>query len=659
MLAHSVRHLQFVEPKPTYELLNPMFNDKFFTGTDGSDGVTPSIQHYGTKECVPFRDKIIPKYPELSSAICAEYDHIASTSSYANANRRLVELDKRLSIKRFHLTDESLISTNGFHLSKANLFSIDGLNLTGYDDDILDLAIKIAYSVKQYKTRKTDEETLTFCIELAEHYRLDFSSLIARVKALPALLNRFLDPSVWKRKLSALCRSELQAVTRELRQVHKFFSPYSSHFCAKRYKSRKAKTEEYLANTVLENELGYSLTLLDAASRNPSNPYIRFVELVRVSEGYSEIASQIGYECLFITLTAPSCKHKMQLKYERKGHHKKAISAIPNPSFDGSSPKEVNRYLAHLYELITAKLARNNIHKFGIRSVEPHHDGTPHWHFCLFLHPKDIEQTKDIFREYALKDYPNEKGASKQRVKFEVIPSGAATGYLIKYITKNTTGTALNNSLEKDIGTEWYGTDPLDNVLKIESWARDCGIRQFQVIGVHSVQAYREFRRLEEQTGHLESIRQAAQDGDWASFVNLMGGPFATLKDIEIRLAYGARQKLDKETGEVIEQTTSKYGDDAKDTVIGLIHAGVTILTRIHFWEVKSTSEVVQACQKIMDGVVDLIEEVNFQNARIIPHHRSSKPHSDENLFSKSGVLPAWQRAPLRQTKSGALDLFQ
>lgn len=634
MLSHSTSHLQFVAPKAcAYKLQSPMFGDTSFVGFDGVNKTASDIEHFGTKECVVFRDKIISKFRDLSPAIRAEYDYIASTSSYVSANRRLLELDKRLHISDF--------------------------NLTSNDDDVFELSKRLAKLSKDYRLNHSESDALNLCLDLACQYRLDFTSLINRVKTSSFILNRFEDPSVWKRKLSSLCRVELQAVTRELRQVHKFFSPYSSRLCAKRYKARKTKTEEYLANTVLENELGDSYTLLELASKNPSNPYIRFVELVRVSEGYSEIAADIGYECLFVTITTPSCKHKMQLQYEGKGSKRKAISAVPNPNFDGSSPKEINRYLAHLYELITAKLARKNIHKFGVRSVEPHHDGTPHWHLCLFLNPKDIEQAQDIFREYALKDYPNEKGASKQRVKFEVIPSGAATGYLIKYLTKNTTGTALNNSLEKDIGTEWYGTDPLESVIKIESWARDNGIRQFQVIGVHSVQAYREFRRLDQQTGHLENIRQAARDGDWASFVNLMGGPFITRKELEVRLAYGARQKLNKETGEITEHTTSKYGDEAKDSVVGLIHAGVTIISRIHFWEVNPTPQVVEACQKIMHGVVDLIEEINYQNTSIIPQSKNSKPHSDENLFSKSGVLAARPRAHLRQTKSDALDLYQ
>jgi len=634
MLSHSTSHLQFVAPKATkYILQNPMFGNTSFVGFDGVNKTASDIEHFGTKECAVFRDNIITKFRDLSSAIRAEYDYVASTSSYVNANRRLLELDKRL-----HISD---------------------LNLTSNEDDIIELSKRLAKLCKGYRLNNTENRSINLCLDLAQQYQLDFSSLINRVKVSSSILNRFEDPSVWKRKLSALCRSELQAVTRELRQVHKFFSPYSSHITTKRYQFRQVKTEEYLANTILENELGDSFSLLELSAKNSSNPYIRFVELVTISKGYAELASEIGYKCLFITLTSPSCMHRMQLKYERKGKSSKPISAVPNPNWDQSSPKEVNRYLAHLYELITAKLARNDIHKFGIRSVEPHHDGTPHWHLALFIHPKDIELTKDIFREYALKDFPNEKGAAKNRVVFKVMPNEFATGYTIKYITKNTTGNALNNSLDKDIDKEWHGTNPLDNALKIEAWARDCGIRQFQVIGVHSVQAYREFRRLDEQKGKLELIRQAATNGDWASFVNLMGGPFITRKELEVRLAYGARQKLDRETGEITEQTTSKYGDDAKDSVIGLIHAGVTILSRVHFWEVKPTPQVVEACQKIMHGVVDLIEEINYQNTPVITHHSNSKPHSDENLFSKNGVQAARPRVHLRQTKSDALDLYQ
>ena len=592
------------------------------------------LNSLGTPQCESFRDSIFVKARDLAGAFRAEYDYVAKTSSYVHANRRLLELEKRL-------------ESNGF-------------NITSSDDDIFDLSNKLARISTTYINVNSPYKALALCLELGSQHNLDFSSLVARVDNIPALLNRFKDSSVWKRKLSALCRSDIQALTRELRQTHKFFSPYSSRVSIKRHKSRKAKTEKTLSRTMLVNELGETFSLAEISAKNPSNPYIRFVELVTIGKGYASLAEQIGYQCLFVTLTAPSCMHRMQLLYKHHGNKKQPIKAVPNPNFDGSTPKQVNQYLAHQYELITAKLARNNIHKFGMRTVEPHHDGTPHWHLALYLHPKDIDLAKDIFREYALKQFANEKGALKNRIDFKVLHGESAMGYLVKYISKSTTGIGLNNTQNTGHENEWHGTNSIESAQSIEAWARDCGIRQFQIIGVHSVQAYREFRRLDKQQDpQLEAIRQAARDGDWAEFVNLMGGPFISRKNMETKLAYGARQRLNRDTGEIETVSTSKYGDEAKDTVIGVIHAGITILSRIHFWDIKVTPRLTEASQKIMDGVVDLLDEIHFQNTRPKHDDQHIGPHFDENLFSEGWGHARAAKSAMQQTKSVALDLYQ
>ena len=605
-----------------------------FESFDNKIKENSDLNSLGTAQCESFRDSIFVKARDLAGAFRAEYDYIAKTSSYVHANRRLLELEKRL-------------ESNGF-------------NITSSDDDIFDLSNKLARISTTYINVNGPYKALSLCLELASEYSLDFSSLVSKVDEIQPLLNRFKDPAIWKRKIGSLCRSEIQALSRELRQTHKFFSPYSSRVSIKRHQNRMANTLETLSRTKLENELGQSFSLADIASRNPSNPYIRFVEFVTVAKGYASIASQIGYQCLFVTLTAPSCMHRMQLRYKHNGKKKQAISAVPNPNWDGSTPKQVNQHLAHLYELITAKLARKSIHKFGFRVVEPHHDGTPHWHLALLIDPQNIDAVKEVFTEYALRDYPNEKGAQKNRIDFKVLQSEAAIGYLVKYISKSTTGIGLNNAQNAGHGEDWYGTDAIKSALSIEAWARDCGIRQFQIIGVHSVQAYREFRRLDEQQDpQLEAIRQAARNGDWAEFVNLMGGPFISRKDMETKLAYGARQRLNRETGEIETVSTSKYGDEAKDTVIGVIHAGITILSRIHFWDVKVTPRLTEASQKIMDGVVDLLDEIHFQNTRPKHDEQHIGPHFDENLFSEGWGHARAAKSALQQTKSVALDSFQ
>ncbi|MBO1916561.1 replication endonuclease [Providencia rettgeri] len=49
---------------------------------------------------------------------------------------------------------------------------------------------------------------------------------------------------------------------------------------------------------------------------------------------------------------------------------------------------------------IRAAYARAGIRVFGFRVVEPHHDGTPHWHMLLFVRPEQVDELRDIFCYY-------------------------------------------------------------------------------------------------------------------------------------------------------------------------------------------------------------------------------------------------------------------
>jgi len=435
-------------------------------------------------------------------------------------------------------------------------------------------------------------------------------------------------------------------------------SPYSSEISLKRHKQRKTNNTTYLESQIAVNQDGYEATLLDLSERSTSNPKHRRTELIVTTKGQECLAKSLGMIGVFVTPTLHSAMHRMTKITDKQG---KVIKVIPNPKWDGSSPKDGHNYLLkQFWQPASAKLKRNNIQYFGLRVPEPHHDGTPHWHLLLFIFPDDYQRLKEILTEYAFRTAPNEKGADERRITFEQIKEGinpetgheySAVGYVIKYICKNVDGYMIDNQVHiANTHKDWHQTNPYESAEKIETWARDNGIRQFQRLGVTSVQLYREFRRLGEQEGHLEVIRQAADSGDWAAFVMAMGGPFVSRKDQCASIAYGKGNKLNKDTGEIIPVLKTKYRDEAKDRVIGVLYAGMTVLSRINFWEIKDTEKVKAARQKIMSGVVELITEIHDQNINEIHQGNNSKQHSEENLFSKSGVLPARQRAHLRQT---------
>lgn len=149
---------------------------------------------------------------------------------------------------------------------------------------------------------------------------------------------------------------------------------------------------------------------------------------------------------------------------------------------------------------------------------------------------------------------------------------------------------------------------------------------------------WRELRRLSEQDGLLEQVREAADSGDWASFVEAMGGPNISRNSQLVRPAYALSEKLDRSTGEITKVTHTEYGDEARERVIGVLITGITVLSRTHFWEIKENEKVRSARQQIMNGIVDLLEEI-----------------SDQNPAESIPINPSL----LQQAKPAALDLCQ
>lgn len=569
-----------------------------FIGYDGRTYNNNVLDAFGTFECKRFRERILSRFPDLAPVMRAEYFTLAQSQSSVKANLRFLELNKRLYIK--------------------------GLNLLSSHEDIKAFATKQVGYCKKIKASALGLESIFLqCQKLTSALGISAPQPENYDGKYQPCINRLCCEKWWRRQLVKKQKTTVESTVRELRQVHYHKTPYCSTLSVKAHQQQKFSNRQYLENQLAVNEIGQEYTLAELADLTVSNPSIRRLELITRCKGFEEVAKEFGHNALFFTLTAPSRFHRMT-KITNKG---KVIKVIPNKNYEHKTPRDTQDYLSNLWGKIQAKLGRENIKPYGFRVAEPHHDGTPHWHFLLFIAPEQSEQLISIFQRWALQDSPDENGAADHRLKVEVIKSGinpatgneySATGYLIKYICKAIDGYGINNQEKTASGKEWHGKNPQDIAQRIEAWARTYRIRQFQQIGGPSVTVWRELRRLSEQEGALENIRAAADSGDWAAFVKAMGGPNVSRNEHLVRPAYALSEKLDQNTAEITQVTHTEYGDEARERVVGVLIAGITVLSRTHFWHIKENEKVRSARQKIMTGIVDLLEEIQEQNQPLV-----------------------------------------
>jgi len=561
-------------------------NNKF-TGFDGLTYNNEIFNSIGTYECRAFRDEIFSRNEALSGPMRAEYLRLSQVS-YVKANDRLLKLDDFLNPVKLNL-----LNSNDSYLNDA-----------AHSISMMCTEIRQSYAV--------DVDCYNALCKLSAAYSIEPPVLLPDNSNVISCLNRFCCQKFWRKKLRKLRGDRAEFVARELREVSAKKSLYCSDISLNYRRCQKANSRQFLESRTAVNELNQEFTLAQLAELSPSNPLIRRIELINRLKGFEVLAKSFDHDAVFITLTAPSRYHRMT-KIVVNG---RVVKAVPNKKYDGSDPKDAQKHLLKVWAKIMAKFGRLDVRPYGFRIAEPHHDGTPHHHFLLFASSQNIKIITDIFTAYALADSPNEAGANEHRVKFELIKKGinpktgreySAVGYLIKYVSKNIDGFRVDNE-GADKNLDWADKDSSSIAERIDAWARTHRIRQFQQIGGGSVTVWREVRRLPEQKGLLEEIRQAAQANDWCSFVQLMGGPMCKREQQTVRPLYANSEKLDRVTGEIIPHLYTEYGDLASERILGVITAGLTVLSRIHFWEIKQTESVLQAQKKIMLGISELLD---------------------------------------------------
>ncbi|WP_122096173.1 replication endonuclease [Rahnella sp. Larv3_ips] len=355
-----------------------------------------------------------------------------------------------------------------------------------------------------------------------------------------ASMLRLVSGDWWEKQLRAQQRLWREALMIACGYVSRATSPYASKNAIRDVVSRRLSALNYLRQCDIENiQSGEKLSLLDTVLASISNPKLRRMELMTLIAGVEDVADQQQDRGLFITLTTPSKYHPMKTTGPHSApqfNHKWDAQAF--------TPKDAQRYLVAVWAKIRTTFKDRNLKVYGVRVVEPHHDGTPHWHMMLFTPPAQQQKVIDVMRKYALEEDAQEPGADVSRFNCKPLNRGGAAGYIAKYVAKNIDGYALEGETDFDSGR------PLTDVAtSVTAWASTWRIPQFHAIGIPSVGAYRECRRIRHISlacqfdTRVEAVRCAADSGDYAAYIHAQGGIHIGRKDHTVRVA---RQQTDE-----------------------------------------------------------------------------------------------------------------
>lgn len=331
-------------------------------------------------------------------------------------------------------------------------------------------------------------------------------------KTLAGNLARVVDYQWWRRKLKKMRRRTQDAAARGAGKVHARGQLYCANSTVNDWGARQRKNRAVMESTYLENQNGDVYSIAELSDKTTALPELRRNEMMTRIAGIGEWAELVGWDCEMWTMTTPSRFHAMN-------HNKKTGRVWKNPNFDGSTPADAQAWLNKSWQLMRAAFARDGLQFVGLRTVEPHHDGTPHWHLVVMAPPAALDQARDIARKHQFRESPKEAGAAEHRFNAKRLPAGAAAGYAAVYVSKNIDGYGCQGLDDHESGR------PLsDSAARVPAWASCWSIRQFQFFGDAPVGLWRTLRRLTEQSTAqavgIDFVRRLADESKYAEYVH-------------------------------------------------------------------------------------------------------------------------------------------
>jgi hypothetical protein len=303
---------------------------------------------------------------------------------------------------------------------------------------------------------------------------------------------------------------------------------------------------------------GERWTMSELIARSVADPGVRAAELLTRVKGCGEWAESRGWVGVLVTLTAPGHMH-----------------AICGARWTGEDVRQVQAHLSACWARTRSALWRKirpEDRPVGVRVVEPHRDGCPHWHQVLWMPAEHVDTFAALLRRYYLDQHsPDERGAREHRVKVDMLKGGAdgAVGYVIKYVVKHLRASGSSAPVRDLVGDVEIPEADTVATDAVQAWARQWGVRTWQAVGGPPVTIWRGLRRAEglgEEAGGvcfgplLAPAIASADSGDWAGFMDQSRDERGGWRRLRALRTQG---RWDSSMQKMHEAMPTRYGDRA------------------------------------------------------------------------------------------------
>ncbi|EFC3822703.1 replication endonuclease [Escherichia coli] len=361
----------------------------------------------------------------------------------------------------------------------------------------------------------------------------------------PGAVMRLSCANWWNSQLRHLRDIWREELLRAAGLVSRKTSVYISHEALLDWREKRQRTRDFLKAWDIENEDGERLSLEDVYWAGLGNPRNRRNEMMTCVRGMEQVAEARGDVAFFVTVTAPSRFHSVN------------DDGSLNPKYCGATVRDASDYLVYrFFAAVRRAIDKAGLGWYGVRTVEPHHDGTPHWHMLVFTSPENEARITEIMRNAAIREDRAELGDDiSPRFKCEKIDpaKGTPASYIATYIGKNLDASAFMGNdpkTGKPYADKESGKTMAETVENAIGWTALHRIHQFQFFGIPPRQVWRELRRLAGQMARnpaapqrldhddIDAILAAADVGCFATYITRQGGVLIPRNTYLVRTAY-------------------------------------------------------------------------------------------------------------------------